>query len=120
MNANTPVSQRDALIEVDEEFRKAFRPWAREDFLRAPISFVNVEATKELMTDASEEGWSGVLPNTIWGDWPEEWKGQSMNWKELKAVHLSLMLFQEELEGSRVRVLSDSMTALSCLRKEGS
>ena len=43
-----------------------------------------------------------------------------MNWKELKAVHLSLMLFQEELEGSRVRVLSDSMTALSCLRKEGS
>ena len=83
MNANTPVSQRDALIEVDEEFRKAFRPWAREDFLRAPISFVNVEATKELMTDASEEGWSGVLlPNTIWGDWPEEWKGQSMNWKQ--------------------------------------
>ena len=46
MNANTPVSQRDALIEVDEEFRKAFRPWAREDFHRSPISFVNVEATK--------------------------------------------------------------------------
>ena len=58
MNANTLVFQRDALIEVDEEFRKAFCPWAREDFLRAPIYFVNVEATKELMTDASEEGWS--------------------------------------------------------------
>ena len=43
-----------------------------------------------------------------------------MNWKELKAVHLSLIFFQEELEGSRVKVLSDSMTALSCVRKEGS
>ena len=75
MNANTPVSQSDALIEVDEEFREVFRPWTREEFLRTPISFVNVEATKELMTDASEKGWSGVLPNTIWGDWPEECKG---------------------------------------------
>ena len=55
------------------------------------------------MTDASEDGWSGVLlPNTLWGEWPEEWRAQSMNWKELKAIHLSLTLFREELEGLKV------------------
>ena len=121
MNSHTSVSQRDTLLVVDEEFREAFLPWAREEFLRTPISFVNARATKELMTDASEDGWAGVLlPNILWGDWPQEWKNQSMNWNELKAVHLALTLFHEELEGSCVMVLSDSMTALSCLRKEGS
>ena len=49
-----------------------------------------------------------------------EWVNMSMNWKELKAVHLSLIKFQDQLKGHCVRVLSDSMTALACLRKEGS
>ena len=56
MNSKTSVARRDRLIEVDKEFREAFRPWARESFLRTPIFFVEVEASKELMTDASEDG----------------------------------------------------------------
>ena len=36
------------------------------------------------------------------------WVGMSMYWKELKAVHLSLIRFQDQLKGHCIRILSDS------------
>ena len=41
------------------------------------------------------------------------------NWKELKAIHLTLMHFFPSLINKVVLLLSDNTTALGCLRKQG-
>ena len=48
------------------------------------------------------------------------WQGMSINWKELKAIHMSILVFQKWQRGQCVRIRSDNMTALACLRREGS
>ena len=75
----------------------------------------------EIMTDASLFGWSGVLlPHRVEGAWDQGVWHHSMNWKELKAIHLTLIHFSYHLSGKSVRVLSDNRTALACLRNHGS
>ena len=43
-----------------------------------------------------------------------------MNWKELRAIFLTLSYFADQLQGKTVRVLSDNTTAIACLRRQGS
>ena len=43
-----------------------------------------------------------------------------MNWKELKAIHLSLLHFSKFLRGKVVKILSDNTSALACIRRQGS
>ena len=121
MNRNTSVALRDRYVLLDDSLREALIPWMDPDFLRCPIPIRRHPFSKTLMTDASLDAWSGILlPHSVRGPWPPEWEGMSMNWKELKAVHLSLIRFQNQLKGHCVRILSDSTTALACIRKEGS
>ena len=73
------------------------------------------------MTDASLFGWSGVLlPYRVEGEWPQSLWYHSMNWKELQAILLTVLHFLPRLKGRVVKVWSDNMTALACIRRQGS
>ncbi|MCP4353154.1 MAG: hypothetical protein GY795_47490, partial [Desulfobacterales bacterium] len=74
-----------------------------------------------MMTDASLDGWCGVLlPRKAPGAWSPDVQHNSMNWKELMAVCLSLRKFRSTLRGKTVKVLSDNTTTVCCLRRQGS
>ena len=63
----------------------------------------------QLMTDASETGWGGVLlPHSTSGTWPDSYLSYSMNWLELQAVFLSLQHFFPLLQGRCVQLFSDN------------
>lgn len=47
-----------------------------------------------VFVDASEKGWGGVFQNqTVQGSWTNEERSQSINWRELKAIELTLLAF---------------------------
>ena len=74
----------------------------------------------QLMTDASETGWGGVLlPHSASGTWPDSFLSYSMNWLELQAVFLSLQHFLPLLQGHCVQLFSDNTTVISCILHQG-
>ena len=121
MNLHSSTSCRDALIPLSKEFKLLLAPWRDPEFLALPVPMNPPIPSVEIMTDASLFGWSMVLlPHRVEGAWDQGVWHHSMNWKELKAIHLTLIHFSHHLSGKSVRVLSDNRTALACLRNHGS
>lgn len=76
--------------------------------------------TRRLTTDASAWGWGAHLEEkTVQGVWTKPEARRSSNWRELKAVHLSLLSLQEFLVNQHVQILSDNMTTVLYLTKQG-
>ena len=120
LNKKTLTSTRDSWVPVDQDLRSALAPWLDEDLIRTAVPMKIPCPAAEIMTDASDLGWCGILlPHEVKGTWTQEEVAFSINWKELKAVHLTLVYFAEELQGQTVRVLSDNMSALACIRRQG-
>ena len=89
--------------------------------LSRPVPMHPPTPVVELMTDASLFGWSGLLlPRRVEDSWGQEVRAFSMNWKELKAIHLSLLHFSKFLRGKVVKILSDNTSALACIHRQGS
>ena len=92
---------------LDDSLKEALNPWMDPDFLRCPIPIRRYTFSDS--TDASLDAYIEVLlPHSVRSLWPLGWVGMSMYWKELKAVHLSLIRFQDQLKGHCIRILSDS------------
>ena len=68
------------------------------------------------MTDAFDFGWSGVLlpfqVNGVWSPWE---RSNSINWRDMREILDSVILFRKSLRGHSIRVLSDNKVALSCI-----
>ena len=114
------------LVPVDDGLREVLQIWTQPDFLRSMVPMSNPSPEMDLMTDASLTHWSAVLlPQEIRLElrpWDPLLAGASINWLELKAIHLALLEIHHtegEVAGRCVRVLSDNTTALSCLRFQG-
>ena len=121
MNFHTAVESRDLLVPIDEELRSALIPWTDLEALRNPVPMHTETPSVDIMTDASAYGWGGVMiPFQVRGTWGPSLEGFSMNWKELRAIFLTLSYFVDQLQGRTVRVLSDNTTAIACLRRQGS
>ena len=121
MNSHTSTGSRDLLIPLDQDLRDALIPWSDMEALSTPVPMHRPPPLVEIMTDASNQGWSGwLLPEEVWGLWGPEDLVQSINWKELKAVHLTLLHFSSHLRGQSVKVLSDNSTVVACIRRQGS
>ena len=81
----------------------------------------------EMETDASHYGWGGVLISHTRGPTPQA-RGfftpaeelQSNNARELRGIVLSLEAFAQHFDwrGCHVRVWTDNMTALACVRRQ--
>ena len=73
-----------------------------------------------LHTDASDLGWGATTANlSSSGLWSQEERDMSINLRELRAIRLGLLEFENEFAGRSVGILADNTTALSYLRKEG-
>ena len=108
-------------MELAEDLRLALLPWSNPTFLKASIPIQIPITSLTLMTDASEKGWSGVLqPLLVEGSWSKLQLQNSMNWLELKAIHLSLQAFFPQIRGCCISLRSDNQTILSCIKKQGS
>ena len=121
VNAHSSPLARHALVVTDSDLREALRPWADRSFLESSVPVQVGFPSRVLMTDASPVGWGGVLlPHQVRGRWDSFQQTQTMNWLELKAIHLSLLHFLPQLRGRCVSLRSDNVTALSCIRRQGS
>ncbi|XP_064107554.1 uncharacterized protein LOC135216312 [Macrobrachium nipponense] len=73
-----------------------------------------------LYSDASDVGWSATLgKDEISGLWQDHKKEWHINMKELTAIHLALLHFQEEVKNKVVQVNADNTTALAYIKKQG-
>lgn len=73
-----------------------------------------------ICTDASNDGWgatTGLL--TVAGKWSNRQKRTSINWRELKAVNLSINSW-EFIRETPILILSDSATVIAAIRKRSS
>lgn len=121
MNSHSSPGSRDLQIPLDNDLRDALTPWSDMTALSTPVPMHLPSPTLEIMTDASGHGWSGwLLPDEACGLWSLEDQPHSMNWKELKAVHLTILHFLDHLRGQSVKVLTDNSTVVACLRRQGS
>ena len=110
---SSPLARKEWVV-IDDAFREALLPWADRAFLEASVPIKVGPPSLVLMTDAV------VPPFQARGSWTSELKTMSINWLELKAVHLGLRHFLPLLKGHSVSLRADNMTALSCVRKQGS
>ena len=121
VNLNTLTRTRDAQVQLDSGFKEHLKIWTSQSFLNLPVPMHPARPTLSLMTDASLEGWCGILlPQKTMGKWNPTVQLLSMNWKELKAVHLALLEFRVRLEGKAVQLLSDNSTTVACIKHQGS
>ena len=81
--------------------------------------------TNDIFTDASSEGWGAVLYTKgkkhieTGGRWPASEKKERINFLELKAIHVALLCFGNELLGSHVTINSDNTSAVSYINNYG-
>ena len=121
MNSHSTVHNRDSPLPLDSSLRRILDPWSNQKALSSPVPMHIPNPSEELMTDASLFGWSGVLlPHRVEGGWHRSLWFHSMNWKELQAILLTVIHFLPRLKGKAVKVWSDNMTALACIRRQGS
>ena len=120
MNTHTSTVSRDLKVCLTKIFKRDLLVWQDLDFLRSPVAMALPAPSLQLMTDASGKGWAGViLPHKAWGAWSEEDLSLSINWRELRAVYLSLRDFLPLVKGKSVSILSDNQTAIACIMNEG-
>jgi len=107
----------DAFMQLSELSRSDLQWWINSArSLHNPISLPQPEVT--LYTDASIEGWGGVLNNVkIGGHWTPEEAYNHINYLEMLAVLFSLKAFHKELSRSYQGI--DNTTAVSDLGKMG-
>ncbi|XP_040203676.1 uncharacterized protein LOC120935688 [Rana temporaria] len=93
------------------------------DSLSGPAGLCTLSLGPQLRTPrrpASGRGWGahlGVLPAQ--GVWEVAELKHSSNWKELRAIGLALIFFQERLRGHHVQVRSDNASAVAYVNKQG-
>ena len=120
MNCHTSPELRDLQVPLDQNLRNALSQWLDPSVVQAGVPMRLPLAEVEMMTDASDNGWCGVLlPRTVEGIWSQEEALLPINWKELKAVHLSLLHLASEIRGKSVTLHTDSSTVVWCIKNQG-
>jgi hypothetical protein len=76
--------------------------------------------TYQLWTDSSGYGWGAVLDGEeASGVWPSDIAKEHINFKELLTILYALLCFRDKIRNTRVRILCDSITAISYVRDMG-
>ena len=127
LNQNTSPLSRDRKIPLDSTFKGLLGVWLSKELLCSQTPMKPPQPVLFLMTDASDEGWGGVLlPVTLGGAWSNSTldllnSGQlSINALELMAVLFVAERLVHQLRGKVVQLLTDSTTVVSCVFHQGS
>jgi len=109
------------IIQLDWSIlRDMTRCWRSPVWLRqgAPMHLPTDRLT--LVTDASRHGWGGYLERSeASGAWNKDDQSLHINALELKAVLLCLRQFEAQVRNKAVLVLSDNVTAVQYINKQG-
>ena len=116
-----PSRQEDThLVSWDEVCLQDLVWWADGSKLDQGTSLESVSPDLMFWSDASDMGWGAHLQgDVVSGLWSEEEKTYSINWRELRAVRLGLLHFEDRLQGCPVALFCDNTTAIAYLRKQG-
>jgi len=83
-----------------------------------PISHGKIDI--EITCDASKKGWGAVCnKNTTQGLWTTREQSKHINELELLAIKFALKVFESQLSGKHVKVLSDNTTAVCYINSKG-
>ena len=100
--------------------RETLQWWLHTPNLMSGVPFSDPVPEMTIVTGASSYRWGGHLGDqTASGIWQSHWKSRHINWLELQAVWLTLQHFLLQLRGTVVEVLSDNMTTVSYINKQG-
>lgn len=84
----------------------------------APIVLHNVDV--QLTTDASSDGWGAVVNDqSASGLWNSRIAHCSSNERELLAIHMAILSFEQQLRGKTVQVLTDNISACAYINNLG-
>lgn len=115
-NFNAKITLPENCIEDiklwDTEIASAYSPIIRE------------EPTITLESDASNQGWGGVLINSgenlkTGGNWTPREKLKHNNYLELKAACLTIKSFCNNMKNTHIKILTDNTTTMNYLEKQG-
>ncbi|XP_040196517.1 uncharacterized protein LOC120929266 [Rana temporaria] len=109
----------DVLVQVPSQVKRSLWWWRKITNLSQGRLW-HIRSPLIVTTDASGRGWGahlGVLPAQ--GVWEVAELKHSSNWKELRAIGLALIFFQERLRGHHVQVRSDNASAVAYVNKQG-
>jgi hypothetical protein len=82
-------------------------------------SLLTQTPTHTMYVDASNLGWGGVYRNqSVQGLWSTEEAAESINWRELKAIDLTLRTFSE-LTNTTILIRTDNTTAKAYVNRQG-
>ena len=121
MNSSTSTSSRDLSIPVDASLIEALKPFRNPRFLAKNTSFRPLIPSLDIITDASDSGWSGVIGrHRVQESWTPSECLNYINIREMLGIFLSIQFFQGVLSDRTIRIYTDSMVTLFCLRRMGS
>lgn len=122
-NAYRLLSRRsswDSPLILDSPTKDDLTWWyhALESWNGRLIKTKPVEA--QLVTDASQTGWGGVLNGKqAAGYWDKQIAQMPSNYREHLAILLTIKAFEHDLKGKTVQVLSDSVAAVAYINHLG-
>ena len=120
LRRNWDFANEDQLVEWDASCQRDLQWWSEESHLTPGVSLEVPAPDAHLYTDASNAGWGASLDvERVSGLWSVSEAQQSINWRELRAVELSLLALSHQLQDQIVALFSDNTTAVSYLRKAG-
>ena len=120
-NRFTRAYSRDTLVQVNQQLIQALAPFKNRSLLSSPQSFRRIKPSLTIMTDASGVGWSGViLPYRVSDSWTSKERTNSINVLELTAMYNAVNFFKTSLQNIPIRLLTDNMATLFCLKRMGS
>ena len=119
MNSFTTTSRRDFTISVTSSLREALLPFRDVKFLAIPTYFRRLVPSLDILTDASDSGWSGVISrHRVQDFWTSDYS-YHINVREMLGILYSLQFFQEVLADRTIQIFTYSLVVLFCLRRMG-
>lgn len=116
---HTSKGNFDATMQLSEGARADLQWWITS----APSLYKSIRISQPeitLYTDASKEGWGGVLEDVkTGGHWTPEESQNHINYLEMLAVLFTVKAFHSQLLGKHILVKIDNMTAVVDIGKMG-
>ena len=110
------------ILRLDPETIKDLQWWLQALDALNGKAFKQQEATIEIVTDASAEGWGATIVSNglkAQGFWTLEQSYKSSNFREILAVLLGLLAFLPQIKGKSVTILSDNVSAVCYINMQG-
>ncbi|KAL0192323.1 hypothetical protein M9458_010619, partial [Cirrhinus mrigala] len=105
---------------VDQACVEALIPWKNSQWMERGVPLGMVCRRKVVTTDASNTDWGALCDGKpAFGHWTKAQEGIHINCLEMLAVCRALHFFLQDLKGHHVLVLSDSMTVVSYINRQG-